>query len=92
MVRYNLGMSTIGIELPEQLRAYLDEQVARRGYRDASAFLTDLLQAERHRQFDKEIDEMLNEALDSPSEPWTEKDLQDIESLGKKILQRRRGK
>jgi len=40
-------MSTIAVTLPDALTSFVNEQVARRGYRDASEFLQSLLEAER---------------------------------------------
>lgn len=43
-------MTTMNISLPEGLKAYVDEQVAARGYGSASEYLRDLIRRERDRQ------------------------------------------
>ena len=43
-------MTTMNISLPEGLKAFVDEQVAARGYGSASEYLRDLIRRERDRQ------------------------------------------
>jgi antitoxin ParD1/3/4 len=57
-------MSTITIELPDALKAFIDERVAEGGYRDASEFVQSLLEAELLRRVGREVDELLLEAGD----------------------------
>jgi antitoxin ParD1/3/4 len=43
-------MSTMNISLPEQLKAYVDEQVSTRGYGTSSEYLRELIRADMDRQ------------------------------------------
>jgi len=43
-------MSTMNISLPESLKAFVDEQVASRGYGTSSEYLRDLIRADQDRQ------------------------------------------
>lgn len=83
-------MSTLDIHLPDDLKSYVDEQVARRGYKDASDFLRSLLEAEKHRNLNTELESMLLEAADGPFDEWTEDDVESIERLGLRVIERRK--
>lgn len=43
-------MSTMNISLPDSLKAYIDEQVAERGFGTASEYMRDLIREDRERQ------------------------------------------
>jgi antitoxin ParD1/3/4 len=43
-------MTTMNISLPESLKAFVDEQVADRGYGTSSEYLRDLIRADQDRQ------------------------------------------
>jgi antitoxin ParD1/3/4 len=82
-------MATLDLNLPEALRAFVEEQVARRGYKDASAFLQSLLEAERYRQVGREVEQSLLEAADGPFTDWTDDDVEDIRRAGKRLIEKR---
>ena len=82
-------MTTLDLELSESLKAFIDEQVARRGYKDASAFLQSLLEAERQRQVIREVEQALLETSDEGFSDWTEEDVQDIRRAGKRLIEKR---
>jgi antitoxin ParD1/3/4 len=67
-------VSTLQITLPEPLRAFLDEQVARGGHADASAYLADLLRQARLREAKRELEAKLLEGMRSPRRPMTDAD------------------
>jgi len=48
-------MTRLDVNLPDALKAFIEEQVARRGYKDASAFVQSVLEAERQRQVGDEV-------------------------------------
>ena len=85
-------MSTIDVTLPDALKSFVDEQVARRGYRDASEFLQSLLEAERRRQIGGEVEALLHEVVDGPFEDWTEADVEDIHRAGRRVIEKRTGR
>ncbi len=55
----------MNISLPENLRAWVEAQVAQGGYATASEYLRQLLREEQKRQLRAEIDTKLLAALDS---------------------------
>jgi antitoxin ParD1/3/4 len=46
---YNAFMSTMNISLPDEMKAFIDRQVAERGYGTSSEFLRDLIRREQER-------------------------------------------
>ena len=85
-------MSSININLPEALQAYLKEQLARRGYKDESEFVQNLLEQDRHRQVKQDVEAMLLETTGGPFEDWTDADVEDIRTAGRRIIERRRAR
>jgi antitoxin ParD1/3/4 len=59
-------MSNISISLPDDLKAYVDEQTAKAGYASVSEYFLALVQQEPRRNQAKEtLDDLLMEGLDS---------------------------
>lgn len=83
------GMSRIDLTLPDELSAYVQEQVASRGYRDASDFVQSLLEADRHRNVRDEVEAMLLDAADGPFTEWSDADVEDVRRVGKRLIERR---
>jgi Arc/MetJ-type ribon-helix-helix transcriptional regulator len=83
---------TLNIQLPDELSRYVQEQVAKRGYKDASEYLAAVLEAEQHRQLDEEVDRLLLEAVDGPFAEWKEQELEDVRQAGSRIIQRRQAR
>ncbi|MFQ4140498.1 type II toxin-antitoxin system ParD family antitoxin [Nodosilinea sp. PGN35] len=80
-------MSNISISLPDDVQAYVNEQVARVGYRSASEYFLALVQRDRQREQAKEtLDDLLIEGLDSldrqegieATDDWWEQERQDL--------------
>jgi Arc/MetJ-type ribon-helix-helix transcriptional regulator len=85
-------MSTIRINLPDALMAFVDEQVAKAGYRNASEFRQSLLEAEVQRGIGREIEQLLLETVNGPFADWTEQDVEDIRRGGVKAIGTRQDK
>ena len=85
-------MSTIGIQLPDALKAFVDQQVAKGEYRDASEFVQSLLEAEVRRRIGREVEQALLEAADGPFADWTEEDVEDIRRTGRRLVEERKGR
>jgi Arc/MetJ-type ribon-helix-helix transcriptional regulator len=83
-------MSSIDIRIPEQLQSYLNDQISRRGYKDASEFIQDLIEADRHRQVKQDVEAALLEAIEGPFSDWRDDDVDDIQSAGRRLIERRR--
>jgi antitoxin ParD1/3/4 len=57
-------MSTMNISLPDSLKSFVDEQVARRGYGTCSEYVRELIRKEQERT---RLRELLLEGADSES-------------------------
>jgi antitoxin ParD1/3/4 len=68
-------MTTMNISLPEEMKAFVDAQLAREGYASASEYLRALIREAQRRQAKRELEAKLREALESgPAEPMTRAD------------------
>ena len=84
---------SLNISLPEPLRAWVERQVSRRGYRDASEYLLDLLRHEQLQEVRDRVDAKLLEGLDSgPATAMTPQDWQEVREQGARQVGRRRKK
>lgn len=81
---------TIGIDLPPDLKSYIDEQVSLGRYRDASECVQSLVEADKMRRLRHELETELLDAVRAPSVEFTDKDWEDIRTLGQREIQRRR--
>lgn len=61
-------MSTMNISLPDTLKAYIDDQVADRGYGTSSEYIRDLVRKDQDRQALKSL--LLDGARSNPTEPF----------------------
>ena len=72
-------MTTLNISLPEAMRAFIDEQIAKGGYITASEYIRQLVRAAQKRQAQERLEELLLEGLDSGEPtPMTAQDWDDI--------------
>lgn len=60
-------MSTMNISLPDPMKAFVDEQVAERGYGSSSEYVRDLIRKDGDRQRLRSL--LLAGAESSPTEP-----------------------
>jgi antitoxin ParD1/3/4 len=58
-------MTTMNVSLPDALKSFIDEQVAKRGYGTSSEYLRELIRADRDRQ---KLRNMLLDGAASPAE------------------------
>lgn len=61
-----VGMSTMNVSLPEDLKAFVDRQVDGGGYGSTSEFVRDLLRREQDRQ---RLRSLLLDGAESPAGP-----------------------
>jgi antitoxin ParD1/3/4 len=59
---YAWGMTTMNISLPDDMKAFVDQQVQSRGYMSSSEYIRDLL---RHEKDIADFRAMIQEGLDS---------------------------
>lgn len=83
-------MTTLNISLPESMRAFINEQVAKGGYSTASEYISHLIRQDQKRADQMKLEVMLLEGLDS-GEPievtddwWGNKRTEVVERLSKK--------
>lgn len=60
-------MSTMNISLPDQLKAFVDEQVSQRGYGTSSEYVRELIRKDQDRLQLREL--LLTGAASAPTEP-----------------------
>ena len=74
-------MSTMNISLPEDLMAFVDEQVAERGFATSSEYIRDLIRRELQRE---KLRRLLDEGAASPlTAPMTQTDYEELRELAR---------
>ncbi|PAX51636.1 type II toxin-antitoxin system ParD family antitoxin [Brunnivagina elsteri] len=58
-------MTTLNISLPDAMRAFIDEEVAKGDYSTASEYIRDLIRQAQKKAEEKKLEIMLLEGLDS---------------------------
>jgi Arc/MetJ-type ribon-helix-helix transcriptional regulator len=81
---------TLNIQLPDELSRFVQDQIAKRGYQDASAYFRAVIEADQHRKLREELEESLVNSMKGPSTPLTAADFEEILREGTEILERRR--
>ncbi|MCA6622008.1 MAG: type II toxin-antitoxin system ParD family antitoxin [Pseudanabaena sp. M165S2SP1A06QC] len=83
-------MTTVNISIPDSMKVFIDEQVAKGGYSTTSEYIRQLLRQEAERVAQARLETLLLEGLDS-GEPieinddwWQQKRIQLLERLRKK--------
>jgi antitoxin ParD1/3/4 len=82
-------MTTLNISLPESMRDFISEQVAKGGYSTASEYIRHLIRQELERVAKKQLETLLLEGLDSgesieiTDEWWEQKRSELVEKVRK---------
>lgn len=72
-------MSTVNISLPESMKAYVDEQVARGDYGTVSEFFRDLIRRDQKRKAKERLETLLLEGMESgASTPMSAQNWEDL--------------
>ena len=80
-------MTTMNVSLPDEMKAFVEEQVQRGGYSTASEYLRELIRDAQKQAAKERLEKLLLEGLDSgPATPMTKKDWKDL----RRELERRR--
>ena len=80
-------MATMNVSLPDEMKAFVEEQVQRGGYSTASEYLRELIRDAQKQAAEERLEKLLLEGLDSgPATPMTKKDWEDL----RRELERRR--
>ena len=72
-------MTTMNISLPDEMRAFIEEQIAREGYASASEYFRALVREAQRRQAKLELEAKLLEGLQGTPTRMTRMDWQSIE-------------
>jgi antitoxin ParD1/3/4 len=68
-------MTTMNISLPDEMKAFIEAQVAQEGYASASEYFRALVREAQKRQAKRELEAKFREALESgPATPMTPED------------------
>jgi antitoxin ParD1/3/4 len=79
-------MSSVNISLPEQMRAYVEEQVSKGGYGTVSEFVRDLIRQDQKRRAKENLETLLLEGLESGSPTFMS--AQDWENIREAVRER----
>jgi antitoxin ParD1/3/4 len=73
-------MTTVNISLPDEMKAFVDTQMAQEGYASASEYLRALIRDAQKRQAKRELESKFREALESgPATPMARDDWNQLE-------------
>ena len=67
-------MATMNISLPDEMKAFIEAQMAAEGYASASEYLRALVREAQRRQAKRELEMKLLEGLQSPASEMTDAD------------------
>jgi antitoxin ParD1/3/4 len=85
--------ASVNISLPEGMKAWVEEQVARGGYGTVSEYFRQLLREQRQRQMRRQIDANLSHALESgDATPMTGADWEDIRRQARRRLSHKKSR
>jgi len=82
-------MTTMNISVPDEMKAFVEAQMAQEGYASASEYLRMLIRDAQKRQAKRELEAKFREALESgPATPMTRGDWDELE---RNVWERHRG-
>jgi antitoxin ParD1/3/4 len=83
-------VTSINISLPDSLRSYVEEQVAKGGYSTLSEYFRELVRSDQKRKAQERLETLLLEGLDSgTATPMTEGDWEDIRAAVRERVAKR---
>ncbi len=85
-------MATMNISLPDEMKAFVEEQAAQKGFGTVSEYLRAMIREEQERTATQErLDALLLEGLDSgPGTPLAKTDFDHIRREGTKLITERK--
>lgn len=85
-------MTSLNISLPEPLRDWIEAQIKRGRYGNASEYLRELIRRDQERQAQERLEELLLGGVKSgPASPLTKQDWAELRSDVAERLEKRRG-
>jgi len=79
-------MQSMNISLPDQLKQFVEVQVACGRYSSVSEYVRELIRADEKRQAEERLEELLLRGLESPASVWTPKDTDHIKQAVRERL------
>jgi antitoxin ParD1/3/4 len=85
-------MATMNISLPDEMKAFVEDQAAKRGFGTVSEYVRSILREVQERQAARErVDALLIAGLESgPATPFTKADWERIRREGTKLVEERK--
>lgn len=77
-------MVSLNIAVPEDAKAFVERQVAARGFHDTAEYILALIEADRRRDARSEVEAKLLSALQSPTELMPDEEWDDIRRVGER--------
>jgi antitoxin ParD1/3/4 len=74
----DLPMTTLNFSLPEELKKWIEAQVASGGYGNTSEYLRELIRMDQKRKAEERLEALLLEGLESPAREMTSADWEDL--------------
>lgn len=71
-------MTTMNISLPEEMKSFIDAQLAREGYASASEYVRALIRDAQKRQARQDLEAKLLEGLHGPAAEMTREDWESL--------------
>ncbi|WP_341525662.1 type II toxin-antitoxin system ParD family antitoxin [Nostoc sp. UHCC 0302] len=85
-------MKSINISLPDSMRTYIEEQVAKGGYSSVSEYFRELVRDDQKRKASEHLEAMLLEGLNSgTATEMTTKDWEDIRQAVRERITKHQG-
>ena len=85
-------MTSMNISLPEPLREWVEAQIKRGRYGNASEYLRELIRRDQERQAQERLEQLLLDGIRSGSaSPLTRKDWEEVRADVTRRLEKRRG-
>jgi antitoxin ParD1/3/4 len=72
-------MTSMNVSLPDDMKAFVEEQIAREGFASASEYFSKLVRDAQRRRAKQSLEAKLAEGLLGPAQPMTSKDWQALE-------------
>ena len=87
-----MPVKSMNISLPESMRTYVEEQVAKGGYGSASEYFRELVRLDKKRKAAERVEAMLLEGLNSgTATQMTDEDWEDVrQAVREKLTKRKR--
>lgn len=88
-----MATTTMNISLPDTMREYIEERIAKDGYGTVSEYFRDLIRADQKRKAEEKLEAMLLEGLKSGvATPLNKQDIEEAKRVVKERIRSRQTK